>query len=158
MSQFLPRQTDRKPEGIDTSIKEVNELTIQQTSWNGTPIDLYTVPIDGVYQIELLTTFVSGVVLSSGVPVYPWFDMRLNGVPNNKLAGDTAVIRLYNMGERTKTEFTNRMVFRSSNLKGQHLGAVTVEFTRPDGTRCPAADLGAWSVEFRITRIGGLRM
>lgn len=159
MSSFVTRDSTRKPEGIDVGYKEVNELTIQNsTAWGGVPLDLYTVPIDGVEQIELIQTFVSGVVLSGTVPTYPWFDLRLNGIPNNKLAGDAAVIRLYNTGERTRTDFTNRVIFRSNNPKGQQIRAVTVEFTRPDGVRCQLGDLGAWSIELRLTRIGGLRM
>lgn len=158
MSSFVGRDTHRKPEDIDITHREVNELTIQSTNWTGLPLDLFTVPIDGVEQIEIIQTFVSGVGLTAGVPTHPWFDVRLNGIPNNKLAGDTAVIRLYNTGERTLTTHTNRVVFKSNNPKGQQIRSANIEFVLPSGVRAAASDVGAWSLEFRLTRVGGLRM
>lgn len=157
MSSFLNQTSSRKPTDIDLTHQEVNEYTIQGDSWGGVPVQITTMPIEGIQKIELIQTFVSDVA-GGATPTYPWFDLRLDGIPNNRLAGDAAVIRLYNLGERTRTDFTNRVVYQSNNPKGHNVRSATAEFRRPDGGLCPAADIGAWSIEFRITRVPGFRV
>lgn len=117
-------------------------------------------PIRGVAQIEVVQTFVTGVPLTSGVPDHDWFDVSVAGFAFNSLTNTPAqnALRLYNTGERTRTEQANRVVMRSRNTMGDTITDMRMNVFRPDGSRAQAGDFGRIVFDLRITTVAGSRL
>lgn len=151
----------KKPKFVKSHVDEKVELIVTITDYTANGF-LYVPdrPIQGIERIELVQTFVAGVPNTLGVPTYDFYDLTISDFSFNSVmnSGATNRLRLYNVGERTRTDLNSRTVLHSRNDMGTTLSNTLIRAFRPDGTPCAAGDFDTLSIDLRITFVEGSRL
>lgn len=143
---------------IDRSFRDVKELNVSIQGYAGSFIPISVQTLVGVEEIQVVQVFIAGVRLTGTAPTYPWYDLIMTGIPNNRLNGQSgATLRIHNSGERTLTTHQDRVIFRSRHPEGVIIQPIEIQIRRPDGTLAATGDLTDFSIDLRITYSGSSR-